>query len=341
MHARPSIIAALFTCAATFAPCVSLARQSSDLRFERIALDTAAGSRRVNAITQRRSGTILFATFGGLFELDSSGITPFRHSDMDTLSLSSNKTFSVREDWRGAVWVGTHGASLNRMEPGTASFGRYKPDSTATTTLRSPVILSIFEDRDGNVWFGTLGGLARATTEGEDFVQYQTGMIRSVWPVTRTPDGTIWFGTLGAGLGRLEQPSNKLEMFPPDSANPGALKSNLIVSLLTDRAGRLWVGSDGGGLYRFDPQRKRFDHYLDSATVLSIAEDKDNTLWLGTYGNGVIHFDPSRGVLARYMSNLTDSSSLPSDRVRSVFVDRDGTLWVGTHDAGAARAMKR
>ena len=63
--------------------------------------------------------------------------------------------------------------------------------------------------------------------------------------------------------------------------------------MLVDRAGMLWVGMVGDGLYRYDG--RSFTHYsngdlLGSAHVQSILEDQNGTLWVGTSG-GVYRYN--------------------------------------------------
>ena len=74
------------------------------------------------------------------------------------------------------------------------------------------------------------------------------------------------------------------------------LLRNWVSSVHEDRAGTLCVGTFGGGLNRFDPQRETFTHYgekdgLASDQISGILEDDRGFLWLGT-ANGLSKFDP-------------------------------------------------
>ena len=58
-------------------------------------------------------------------------------------------------------------------------------------------------------------------------------------------------------------------------------------ALAEDRDGVLWVGTNGGGLFRGTGgrwQNLRTDHGLSGNVVYALAEDREGTLWVGTDG---------------------------------------------------------
>ena len=50
-----------------------------------------------------------------------------------------------------------------------------------------------------------------------------------------------------------------------DPKNPASLSSDAVLSLLIDHQGTLWVGTQGGGLDRFDSRTGRFTSYLNQS----------------------------------------------------------------------------
>jgi len=107
----------------------------------------------------------------------------------------------------------------------------------------------------------------------------------------------------------------------------------VVLTLLTDRDGALWVGTDGGGVTRF--AEGKFSSYqtrdgLSNQVIRCLYEDSEGSLWMGTDGGGVNRFKEYR-VTMRSMRE-----GLPSDSVRSVQQDRSGDIWLGTTN-GIAR----
>ena len=63
--------------------------------------------------------------------------------------------------------------------------------------------------------------------------------------------------------------------------------TNNVLCLHIDKSGRLWVGTEGGGIYLYNRQNDRFEeknqeYNIPGDMVGSIEEDKNGNLWLGT-----------------------------------------------------------
>src|SRR2546425_379037 len=72
--------------------------------------------------------------------------------------------------------------------------------------------------------------------------------------MTQTPDGYLWAATV-EGAARFD--GVRFTVF--DSHNTPAIKHNHILSLLEDRQGNLWLGTNGGGVSMY--RDGRFSHY--------------------------------------------------------------------------------
>ena len=113
----------------------------------------------------------------------------------------------------------------------------------------------------------------------------------------------LWIGT-DNGLNRLDLRTGAVERIAADAADPAALAVGNITSLRFDRAGRLWVGTLGGGIAiatgRDPAGRLRFrrigiDEGLPNANVAMLLEDAQGKIWAST-DDGLAAIDP--GTLA-------------------------------------------
>ncbi len=114
------------------------------------------------------------------------------------------------------------------------------------------------------------------------------------------------------------------------------LSQNIVTSILSDRRGFLWVGTDGG-LNRYDGHGcKIFMHRRRSRSCLShdrincMVEDEDGTFWIGTTNGGLNHFDPLNEEFTSYRSVPGDPGSLSDDSLRVMLPAGDRMLWIGT-----------
>ncbi|HXU30646.1 MAG TPA: two-component regulator propeller domain-containing protein, partial [Thermoanaerobaculia bacterium] len=106
------------------------------------------------------------------------------------------------------------------------------------------------------------------------------------------------------------------------------LPERSIWAFADDDRGGLWIGGDGG-LVRRDGARFRLVSGLPRAPVRSLASGPPGRLFAGTQGGGLweIEVGAGRERLARVW---TQDDGLPDPFVRALARDNDGALWIGT-----------
>ena len=98
-----------------------------------------------------------------------------------------------------------------------------------------------------------------------------------------------------------------------------------MLSIYEDSVGTLWIGTDGGGIAKFDRDDEKFRIFStgDRATgpgnsVRAILEDRAGALWVGTDA-GLIEINKDTGSITRFDKG---DSSVTSARIYSIFEDR-------------------
>lgn len=126
----------------------------------------------------------------------------------------------------------------------------------------------------------------------------------------------------------------------------GDLATAHINELFLDRIGRLWIGTDGAGLARFDPRTStlaRFLHDPDDKTTLGsnqvsvVLEDRAGNLWIATVGGGLARHRPEDESFDVYRHVPGDPTSLAHDTIHDLTEDASGHLWVATFGGGLDR----
>lgn len=146
--------------------------------------------------------------------------------------------------------------------------------------------------------------------------------------------GYMWFAT-NHGVCRYD--GYKFRSFRNNPSDPKSLSGLLARVIYEDKSHNLWIGTESGGLNRFNREQETFEHILskDSATgigtsVKAIAEDNQGRLWLGT-NIGIKMYDP-KSKKVQWYPFIANSASSPSDTyVRVLQFDANGKLWVGTN----------
>ena len=155
--------------------------------------------------------------------------------------------------------------------------------------------------------------------------------------------GFMWFGTRG-GLNKYDGYS--IQRFVHDSRNNSSLSSNYITSILqphselpeNERRTILWIGTDNGGLNKFDTHTgkcKRFLSDSTDATTLSdngikfIFEDSRGTIWIGTV-HGLNRLNRESQAFTRYPFPFHKEPCNNYDNFHAVCEDAEGNLWFAT-----------
>ena len=157
---------------------------------------------------------------------------------------------------------------------------------------------------------------------------------RSILCIFQDSRGFLWFGSRN-GLSRYDGYS--FLIFRHDPENPQSLSHNHVTSIVEDRNGDLWIGTNGGGLNKFRREQERFSRYTTSASgkqylhdnrILSLYFDKNGVLWIGTLrGLHAFHLDQEQWSF--YQVDTEDPYSF-HNRIFAIHEDRNGRLWLGT-----------
>ena len=79
--------------------------------------------------------------------------------------------------------------------------------------------------------------------------------LNHVTCITKDNQGFMWFGTT-SGLNRYD--GNEFIVYYHNPKNPESITWNTINSILYDSKERLWIGTGGRGLNRFDKEKNLF-----------------------------------------------------------------------------------
>jgi ligand-binding sensor domain-containing protein len=228
--------------------------------------------------------------------------------------------YNIDVDPGGTLWAATW-KGLSRFD-GTG-FHTY----TVADGLVDKWVYTLSIDREGRIWAGTEGGVTRYDPRAE--------ASRTAWTSWTNKDGVGAPAPPAAAKGEpavssyADVPAGGRHHAiggPKDITR--AVNPNYISSSVFDREGRLWVGTMGGGLARFDG--KRWTSYttrdgLGGDVVYALALDRArNVLWIGT-NEGVSRYD------FRTFTNFRKDDGLFESAVYAVAVDPAGAKWFGSY----------
>ncbi len=311
----------------------------------------------IRSLFQDRSGLLWVGTYGGGINKADARPKRFIHYAYDPNApqgLAQPIVWGIYEDPDSCLWIGTHGGGLNKLDRRTGRYTRYRAHPDQPDSLSHDVVRLVIPGREGELWIGTNGGgLCRFYPATGRFVRFMhaannPGSLghNEIRSLLLEEDGTLWIGTNGGGLDRLDTRSIghgtvRFRHFRHDPADSSTLTSDYVRFVHKDRAGVYWIGTQGGGLDRYDAAAGRFTHHrqtpgrpggISSDYIFCLHEDRQGLFWLGTWGAGLVKFDRRSGAFTTYSTK----DGLPSDAIYGILEDRGGKLWFSTNN-GLAR----
>jgi signal transduction histidine kinase/DNA-binding response OmpR family regulator/streptogramin lyase len=248
-------------------------------------------------------------------------------------------------DTKNQLWIGTYGDGLFKVDIAQSQLNQYLPEKHNPKTIQYKDILSIYEDHTGTIWFGTDGaGLNYYDPLLEKFnsvINFQTPEninIDVVRSITLDAQNNVWIGTSGKGLTRFSPKKNEWYTYQTD--NKKGLRSNRIMSLLSDNDGDIWIGTQEGGLHIMDSNENIIAYpslkNLENVTVWCLQNNTDDNKWVGTRESGLFLVNKKKGILRSFQKN-DDGDGLPSNNIRAIAQEAGQFVWVGTQDDGICK----
>ena len=208
---------------------------------------------------------------------------------------------------------------------------------------RAFTIGTTIPDTEGLIWMASRGaGLfcynpIRKTTKNYRNEPKDSSSIGSNYlgTIIKDNNGNLWIGTNNKGLNSFNKKSGKFTRYPFIN-NDGTIKANNVLddrtvhSLLCDKDGIIWIGTNLGSLNRFDSKKGIFTSYLDNkegfGCIISLYEDCHNRLWAGSYLSGVFLVNKNSG----FIKHFTERDGLPSNDIEGITEDKIGNIWFST-----------
>ncbi|MBS0430846.1 MAG: response regulator [Proteobacteria bacterium] len=202
-----------------------------------------------------------------------------------TDGLPSDAVYTVVQDRKGYVWIGTRDG-LARFD--SQAFQIFRHDPARGDSLAANDVSALLVDARGRVWAGGEGnGLNLYQPQDNGFAHWRhdsrdaTSLSgNDVMALAQTGDGAIWVGVYGDGLNRLRADGHGFEHLHHRDNDAHGLNSDNVTALAADTHGGLWIGTEAGVQYR--------DAHGTFASIALPDVDKPVSVWqLNAFADGV------------------------------------------------------
>ncbi len=263
----------------------------------------------VSTLLSARDGSLWIGfEYGGVIRLQNGEVQMWKAPD----DVGVSYTASLMEDHEGAIWL-TSREGLHRFFGGRWEnfFGRHGLPANKE-------VMAVFEDSRDDVWVAVRDSVFRRRRGETQFQQVDTLEDATLLYQRFSEDasGVVWRTDLRQGtraLGLASQPASPVR--------------GLGTQVLHDRAGNVWVGTRGEGLWYVPARDARREgavkalppaYSVPSEHVHAMIEDREGNIWVGS-ASGLQRYS------RRKVTTITEFGA-PG----TVAGTADGSMWIAT-----------
>lgn len=364
---------------------LSSAAADTSVRVHPLHLDKPYRQDFINSVLRDRDGYLWIATDNGLNRYDGYNLRTFSHDPKDLTSIGSPNTYRVFVDasdrlWvlgsslnryhpqsesfsryaisnynvlyaaadaaDGDLWIGGDRTGLLLFDP-HAGVVRKRLFHDGEQPLS---IFNILPDRDSaNLWLATSAGLLLFDPATAAITTYfrlpDTYSFRRTMSATRDLNGHFWIASR-AGLYQLDPTTRAVRHYTAEPGTLGALTTNELTAVGSDRHNNIWIGTEKQGVFRRDPASGTFVHYPASAydpyrfppaSISSIYEDPEGNMWFACGAHGVVRVSLHLQKFRSFRHSFDSDNSLGLNHVSGLYEESKGYIWIGTDGNGVDR----
>lgn len=276
-----------------------------------------------------------------IYNLENQQIIHVKKTPADPYSLNDNAIYSVLEDKREGVWLGTFFGGLNYFSKENNQFEKYYP-LNIPGAISGNAVREICEDEKGTIWIGTEdAGLNKFDRTTGKFIQIPYGN-----PATQLShhnihglsvyNNKLYVGLFFHGLEVMNLSNNKIVARYPQVPTDGK-SSTMVMCIYKTSDNRLLVGTTGAGLFEYHERSGQLSPVIyipGNSFVNAIEEDHTGTIWTGSLIRGVFYYNPRTGESGNInFSGLKDSTK-NTYTVQGIYEDTDYNIWLATEAGG-------
>ncbi len=202
----------------------------------------------------------------------------YKNEYNDPSSLSNNNIYSLLQDNKSQIWIGTYGGGLNRVINRSNDKLICERITTGNSSLSSNDIRCIKSDSDGKIWIATVFGL---NTLENDYAAKKYKILsffhdpeiltslnyNDVVHIFEDSKKQLWFGTFGGGVSLLKKYEGQKSEFTNLTIKQGLI-NDAVFSILEDESGKIWFGTENG-ISSYLPARMIFENYSINSGLYS------------------------------------------------------------------------
>lgn len=269
----------------------------------------------IRGIVKDKYGFMWFGTWNGLCRYDGYSFKIYRTIPGDTTSIASNRIHYLHKDQQGTIWVSVFNQIVCKYNYETDNFIRYKltdlPLAFRDSVNRQRDMLAL--QNSAGFLKSVIGDFHLAGTMESIVFETPVGVQGSLSDnnvncMYRDEAGILWIGTGNGGINKADLNAGKFQSIYV-YANQQKSLYMAIRSMWVDEKG-VWLGTEDGGLYYLDHQRKvqrKISDQLAGENIKAVLKDRNGNVWIGKR-SGLDRYNPLTGQITSYFKTSVSPS---------------------------------
>ena len=287
---------------------------------------------------------------GGISVFEINGMSPvtalWAHG---TYNEAADVINSIIEDKStGNIYLGTTNSGILIWEAGTGKIRRSKGNTRTGFSVMSMLPNNLVTRYGDNTYLVGLEnhGIRLFNAESESISNIRFSNVphnTSGWKVHELMEdnqGNVWVGATQTGAMIIPKSMFGFRHMDFSTSESGKIHNISITSVISDEnRDCLWVGTDGGGIFRTDHNGNNYINLsaensgISNNSIMSLALDNRGTLWIATYLGGLYTYTPEKG-----FRQFKDQKNLGSEKIYCLaYNSMEDKLYAGTHGNGFAK----
>lgn len=271
-----------------------------------------------------------------------------------SLSLPSGNVTFISKDKKGNFWFVYQGlVGIYKYSPETGKAEKVLVRQGAPTDITPGDVSMLAHDKDNNTWIiyrnGIIEKLNFATGKPgfrDEALQKRNGGKNENYFLFIDNDNELWITVpLSITHGGVYHYNPAIGSLNYISKEAGELRinSNIVSGIIQSADGKIWIGTDHGGVNIIDKKTMQVQYLLNDAedhtsisqnSVWCVYKDDKDVIWVGTFKQGINYYSSELALFSLYKHKISDANSLPFEDVNKFVEDKEGNIWIGTNGGG-------
>lgn len=278
-----------------------------------------------------------------------------------SLSLPAGNVTFILKDKKGDFWfVYQNLIGVYKYSPSTRRSVKILNLSEAATGISANDVTMLAPDLDNNIWVIHRNGIIEKIDNASGKVSFRSNELQTRnagknenYFLFIDKDNELWItvplSITHGGIYYFKPSSNTLYYFSKETAGI-QLNSNIVSGIVQGNDGRIWIGTDHGGVNIIEKKNMQVQYLMNDAedhtsisqnSIWSIYKDNAGVIWLGTFKQGINYYSSQLALFSLFKHKISDPGSLPFEDVNKFVEDKEGNLWIGTNGGGLLHYDRR